>query len=207
MKRWIALCLLLLSSAAVGRGLQFAEEMRGHVYHEGEFRAASVQLRVVIHDIDAWRVNPAVAATVNGTLHVDRLPAQPVSGTLAILSPSPGEDGRLLIYRLAGATLQYTGVKHVRDQAGAEVLDQMTRLRGQLQARGQPPPAIPDLLYDARWTSELHFEWWRPSVVWDFGSSFKTIATPWYQELEVKALFVKTVLGALARTLFPWLLL
>ena len=64
---------------------------------------------------------------------------------------------------------------------------------------------VHELLYQALRTSELHFEWWNPSVVWRFGNSFTTIGTPWYQELEVKAIFVRTVLGALARTLFPWL--
>lgn len=206
MKRIACLFVLLFMSAVCcARGLQFAEEMRGVAFHDGEYRNASVSLKVVIGDIDAWRVNPNVAATVSGTLYLDRLPAQPVTGTLTILAPAPGDDGRLLTYRVASTGMQFTGIKHVRDQAGVEVFDDMTTLRGMFQPKGQVPPTIPELLYDAQWTSELHFEWWNPSVVWNFGTSFSTIGTPWYQELEVKAIFVQTVLGALARTLFPWL--
>jgi hypothetical protein len=205
MKRLFCLIALLFASAAcLARGLQFAEEMRGYAYVNGEFRNARVTLKVVINDIDAWRVNPNVAASLSGTLVLDRMPAQPVTGSLAILAPAPGDDGRLLTYRMSAASLQYTGVKHVRDQAGVEVFDDMTTLRGLFQPAGQPAPAITDLLYDAGWTSELHFEWWNPSVTWNFAASFSTIGTPWYQDLEVKAIFVKTVLGALARTLFPW---
>lgn len=206
MKRLIALlCLVLLTSTASARGLKFAEEMHGYAFWEGEFRDASVSLSVTIHDIDAWSVDPNHPASVTGTLHMERLPPQPISGTLAILAPAPNDDGRLLTYRLCGTTVQFTGVKHVRDEAGAEVFDDMTTLHGLFQARGVPPPDINDLLYNAGWTSELHFEWWDPTVVWNFTMSFKTIDTPWYQVLEVQAIFVVTMFGALAHTLFPWL--
>ncbi len=207
MKRLIAFLLLCVMAVAAhaARGLSFAEEMRGYAYVDGEFRNASVQLKVVINDIDAWRVNPNVAATVTGTLFIDRMASQPLTGTLVILAPAPGDDGRLLTYRLTGTSWQVTGVKHVRDQASWEVIDDMTTLRSVFQPKGATPPAINDLLYNAQWTSEIHFEWWNPSVVWNFSTSFRTINTPWYEVLEVEAIFVTTVLGALAHTLFPWL--
>jgi hypothetical protein len=197
--------LVLLCTATWSRGLEFAETMRGVAYVGGEYRSASVSLNVAIHDIDAWRVDPNVAATISGTLYLDRMPAQPVTGTLTILAPAPGDHGRLLTYRFAGSSVQFTGVKHVRDRAGVEVIDAITTLRGVFQPAGRAPPAIHDLLYNSLWTSELRFEWWDPSVVWSFGASFVTLATPWYQQLDVKAIFLCTVLGALAHTLFPWL--
>jgi hypothetical protein len=206
MKRTLAfLCMLLLALAAQARGLQFSEQMGGTAYVDGEFRNASVSLKVTITDIDAWSRNLNTPATVTGTLNMDRMPAQPITGTLVILAPAPGDDGRLLTYRFSSASLQFTGIKHVRDKAGAEVFDEMTTLQGLFQPLGQPAPAVQDLLYKALWSSELHFAWWDPSVVWNFGTSFVTLNTPWYQVLEVEALFVKTVFGALAHTLFPWL--
>lgn len=207
MKRFlILLWALMLCAAAQARGLQFAESMSGYAYVDGEFRNASVSLKVVIHDIDAWRRNLDTPASVTGTLVVDRLPVQPISGTLTILAPAPGDDGRLLTYRFNSATLQFNGLKHVRDNAGTEVFDAMTTLRGVFQPVGQPAPGVQDLLYKSLWSSELHFAWWDPVVVWNFAASFDTIATPWYQVLEVQGIFVKTVFGALAHTLFPWLM-
>ncbi|HEX5688233.1 MAG TPA: hypothetical protein VFY73_29795 [Ideonella sp.] len=209
MKRLFALMLLTLlalaSGAASARGIKFAEVMRGYAYWEGEYRNASVQLNVTIQDIDAWSTNLNYPATVTGTLFMDRVPAQPINGTLVILAPAPGDDGRLLTYKFTSATLQFNGIKHVRDSAGAEVFDDMTTLHGMFQSKGQTPPSIPELLYQALWTSELHFEWWDPTTVWNFTMSFQTIDTPWYEVLEVQALFVQTVFGALASTLFPWL--
>lgn len=206
MKELLALlCLTLLTVTASARGLMFAEEMHGYAYWEGEYRNASVTLQVTIHDIDAWSVDPNHPASVTGTLFLDRLPPQPISGSLAILAPAPHDDGRLLTYRLSGQTIQFTGVKHVRDEAGVEVFDDMTTLHGLFQTRGLPPPDINDLLYNARWTSELHFEWWDPAVVWNFAASFQTTDTPLEQVLEVQAIFVMTMFGALAHTLFPWL--
>ena len=210
MKRLLALVLLALlaltsTAASAARGLKFAEEMRGYAYWDGEYRNASVSLKVTIQDIDKWSVDPNYPATVTGTLFMDRVPAQPISGTLQILAPAPNDDGRLLTYRFTSATLQFNGIKHVRDSAGAEVFDDMTTLHGMFQPKGQTPPSIPELLYQALWTSELHFEWWDPTTVWNFTMSFQTINTPWYEVLEVEAIFVVTVFGALAHTLFPWL--
>lgn len=204
--RWLAVSILvLLSAAASARGLRFSEQMRGYAYWEGEYRSASVSLKITIQDIDAWQVDPNHPATVTGTLFMDRLPAQPITGTLAILAPGPNDDGRLLTYRLEGAAIQFTGIKHVRDEAGVEVFDDMTTLHGLYQAKGQTPPTVTDLLYGAQWTSALQFEWWDPAVVWSFTNSFQTIHTPWYEVLEVQAIFVTTMFGALAHTLFPWL--
>lgn len=202
------LALLLLAASALGahaRGLAFSEAMSGYAYQGGEFRNASVTLRVTIPDIDAWKQNLNAPATISGTLFMDRLPAQPITGTLVILAPAAGETGRLLTYRFTSATLQFTGVKHVQDQAGTEVFDDMTTLHGVFQARGQVPPAVTDLIDGAAWTSELHFAWWDPAVVVNFVGSFTTIATPWYQVLQVEGIFVLAMFGALASTLFPWL--
>ncbi len=202
------LALLLLATCALGahaRGLAFSEAMSGYAYQGGEFRNASVTLRVTIPDIDAWKQNLNAPATISGTLFMDRLPAQPITGTLVILAPAAGETGRLLTYRFTSATLQFTGVKHVQDQAGTEVFDDMTTLHGVFQARGQVPPAVTALIDNAAWTSELHFAWWDPAVVANFVGSFTTIATPWYQVLQVEGIFVLAMFGALASTLFPWL--
>ena len=206
MRRLLALLLLAACTlAAQARGLAFSETMSGYAYQDGEFRNASVSLRVTIQDIDAWSQNLNTPATVAGTLSMDRLPAQPISGTLVILAPAVGETGRLLTYRFTSATLQFTGVKHVQDQAGTEVFDDMSTLHGEFQPRGAVPPTAIELIDGAAWTSELHFAWWDPVTVLNFTASFTTINTPWYQVLTVEAIFVQTMFGALASTLFPWL--
>jgi hypothetical protein len=209
MKRLLAVFLFaLLASLAMtaqARGLQFSETMSGVAWQDDEYRDASVSLRVTIADIDAWSQDLDTPATITGTLAMDGQPAQPIAGTLVILAPAPGDAGRLLTYRFTSATLQFTGIKHVQDQAGTEVFDEMTTLRGVFQPRGQIPPTVNELLDGASWTSELHFAWWDPVVVWNFTSSFTTIATPWYEVPEVEAIFVTTMFGALAHTLFPWL--
>lgn len=206
MRRLLAALLLgLCAIAAQARGLAFSESMSGYALQDGEFRNASVSLRISIADIDAWSHDLNVPAAVTGTLLMDRLPAQPITGTLVILAPAAGETGRLLTYRFTSATLQFTGVKHVADNAGTEVFDDMTTLHGLFQARGATPPTAIDLIDGAAWTSELHFAWWDPAVVWNFTTSFTTSATPWYQVLEVEGIFVRTMFGALASTLFAWL--
>lgn len=206
MKHFLALLLTLcLAAAAQARGLQFTEQMSGYAYVDGEYRTASVSLKVTINDIDAWSTNLNIPASMSGTLFIDRMPSQPISGTLVILAPAPNDDGRLLTYRFTSSSLQFIGIKHVRDKAGVEVFDEMTTLQGLFQPPGQVQPGVQDLLYQALWTSEVHFAWWDPSVVWNFAASFVTIDTPWYQVLQVEAIFVKTVFGALAHTLFPWL--
>jgi hypothetical protein len=207
MRRILAALLLLLGCCgAFARGLQFSEVMNGYVYHDKEFRRASVSLKVVIQDIDAWSKNLNVPASLTGTLFMDRLPAQPISGTLAILASAPGDDGRVLAYKFSGSTVQFTGFKHVRDNGAAELLDAMTTLHGMVQVKGAPAPTFAELEYGAKWSSALRFEWWNPPTVWNFTTSFQPIATPWYEVPEVQAIFVKTAFGALAcTTLFPWL--
>ena len=207
MGRLIATILLACCAiAAQARGLSFSETMGGYAYQDGEFRSASVSLRVTIADIDAWSKNLNTPAAITGTLYMDRLPAQPITGTLVILAPAVGESGRLLTYRFTSATLQFTGVKHVQDQAGTEVFDDMTTLHGLFQARGAVPPTAVGLIDGAQWTSELHFAWWDPGTVASFIGSFSTINTPWWQVLDVEALFARTMFGALASTLFGGLI-
>jgi hypothetical protein len=206
MRRLLALLLLALCTlAAHARGLAFSETMSGYAYQDGEFRNASVSLRVTIADIDAWHANLNTPATITGTLTMDRLPVQPITGTLVILAPAAGETGRLLTYRFTSATLQFTGVKHVQDRAGTEVFDDMTTLHGLFQPRGATPPTTVALIAGAQWTSELHFAWWDPGTVIAFVSSFSTSNTPWWQILDVEGIFVATMFGALASTLFPGL--
>ena len=206
MRRLLATILLACCAiAAHARGLSFSETMGGYANQDGEFRNASVSLRVTIADIDAWSRNLNTQATITGTLYIDRLPAQPITGTLVILAPAVGESGRLLTYRFTSATLQFTGVKHVQDQAGTEVFDDMTTLHGLFQPKGAVPPTAIELIDGAVWSSELHFAWWDPVTVLAFTASFTTINTPWYQVWEVEAIFVETMFGALASTLFPWL--
>ena len=206
MRRLLASLLLALCTlAANARGLAFSETMSGYAYQDGEFRNASVSLRVTIADIDAWRANLNTPATITGTLAMDRLPVQPITGTLVILAPAAGETGRLLTYRFTSATLQFTGVKHVQDIAGTEVFDDMTTLHGLFQPRGATPPTAVALIAGAQWTSELHFAWWDPGTVIAFVASFSTSNTPWWQILDVEGIFVATMFGALASTLFPGL--
>jgi len=206
MRRLLAMLLLALCTlAAHARGLAFSETMNGYAYQDGEFRNASVSLRVTIADIDAWHANLNTPATVTGTLTMDRLPVQPITGTLVILAPAAGETGRLLTYRFTSATLQFTGVKHVQDSAGTEVFDDMTTLHGLFQPRGATPPTAVALIDGAQWTSELHFAWWDPGTVIAFVASFSTSNTPWWQILDVEGIFVATMFGALASTLFPGL--
>ncbi|QNA89736.1 hypothetical protein G4G28_16900 [Massilia sp. Dwa41.01b] len=210
MKRLLILvAMLVLPVLAWARGLSFTEEMHGYAYHGGEYRKVSVYFDIVIKDIDAWRSNQNYAATVSGKAVLDRLPAVPVTGTLQILAPAPGanltgDPGRLLTYRFAGPGLQFVGVKHVYNNAGMDMIDDMTTLHGVFQAAGQPQPTVQELLYGSAWTSELHFEWWKPATMASFSFSFKTIATPWYEDLAVRILFLKTVFGDLAKTFFPW---
>jgi hypothetical protein len=206
MRRLLALLLLALCTlAAHARGLAFSETMNGYAYQDGEFRNAIVSLRVTIADIDAWHANLNTPATITGTLAMDRLPVQPITGTLVILAPAAGETGRLLTYRFTSATLQFTGVKHVQDSAGTEVFDDMTTLHGLFQPRGATPPTAVALIDGAQWTSELHFAWWDPGTVIAFVASFSTSNTPWWQILDVEGIFVATMFGALASTLFPGL--
>lgn len=204
LKNFLLATLVLLPCLGWARGIAFSEEMHGYAYHQGEYRNVSVYFKVVIDDIDAWRANPQHAARLSGELLIDRVPAGSVSGSLQILAPAPGAKGRLLTYRFQGASVQFVGIKHVYNNAGLDLLDDMTTLRGVFQAQGQVQPTIPDLLGGDAWTAELQFEWWKPATLWNFSWSFATITTPWYEELAVKVLFLKTIFGDLARVLFPW---
>ncbi|MGO4377156.1 hypothetical protein [Pseudoduganella sp. RAF53_2] len=199
----LLLC-LMLPCLAWARGISFSEEMHGYAWYGGEYRLAHVYLNVRIGDIDAWRSNPNHSATVSGTLVMDGVPNQPVTGTLNILSPAPGDDGRLLAYRLNSAAVQVLGVKHVHDDPGMDLIDDMTTLHAVFAPAGQALPSVQDVLYQAVWTSELHFEWWKPDVVWDFTTSMSTINTAWYDELTVRILFVETIFSTLAKVFFPW---
>ena len=201
-----ALFLLLLPCTVLGRGLSFAEEMHGYAYWQGEFRYMDVYLNVVINDVDRWRWDANTPASVTGTLLLDHVNAGSIGGTMLILAPAPSDDGRLLVYKLATNTgYAFTGVKHVRDDRGFDLVDDMTTLHGALRYAWQPAPSIYDLLYSDIWSSELHFEWWKPDVVWNFGWSFRTFSCWWWEDLEVKAIFAQTVLGGLAQEFFPWL--
>lgn len=205
MRKLFLLCwILLLPCLGWAKGISFAEEMHGYAYYQGEYRSVSVYFKVVINDIDAWRANQNYAAQVTGSMRIERVPEAPVSGTLQILAPAPNDAGRLLTYRFSGGGIQFVGIKHVYNNAGLDLMDDMTTLHGLFQPLGQPQPTVHELLYGHNWTSELHFEWWKPATLWDFSWSFDTIATPWYEELQVKILFLKTIFGNLAQVLFPW---
>jgi hypothetical protein len=203
-KNLLLIWILMLPCLAWARGLSFTEEIHGYAFYQGEYRNVSVYFKVVINDIDAWRANPNYAANVTGELRVDGLPSGSVNGTLQILAPAPNDNGRLLTYRFKGAGMQFVGIKHVYNNAGLDLMDDMTTLHGLFQPLGQTQPTVQDLLYGHNWTSELHFEWWKPATLWNFSWSFATISTPWYEDLAVKILFLKTIFGDLAKVLFPW---
>ncbi len=203
-KLTLLFAILLLPCLVWAKGLSFTEDMHGYAWYQGEYRNVSVSFKVVINDIDAWRANQNYAAGVTGELRLERLPAVPVSGTLQILAPAPGDAGRLLTYRFAGAGIQFVGIKHVYNNAGLDLMDDMTTLHGLFQAQGQIQPTVQELLYGHNWTTELHFEWWKPATLWHFSWSFATISTPWYEELSVKIVFLKTIFGNLATYLYPW---
>jgi hypothetical protein len=197
----LTVAVLICGTAAAGaRGLEFSEVMSGNVYLEGEFRPASVSLQVTIPDIDAWSRDQSVPAVMSGTLYIDRIPAQPVTGSLQILVPAEGGDGRLLTYRFGNGGWQVLGVKHVRDR---NVIADMTTLRAVLQPTGEPLPSVEDVFRGAQWTSELHFEYWNHSVSLNFVRSFHAIDTPLKEVAQVYALFLRTVFGALTCTVFP----
>ncbi|QSX77494.1 hypothetical protein [Agrilutibacter solisilvae] len=202
--KWILAFILLLPGIAFGRGIAFSEEMHGYAFFKGEFRDVDVYLDVTVQDIDAWRSNPQHAAKVRGWLVVNSQ-WHSITGTLNILAPAPGDTGRLLKYSLQGTSLKFLGAKHVYDNGGFDLVDDMTTLRGALRSVGESMPTIEDMLYRDAWSSEIRFEWWASGVLWNFTTSFRTIDTPWYQELEVRALFVKTVFGGIASEFFPWL--
>jgi hypothetical protein len=204
MRKYLMMLFLLLPCLVWARGLSFSEEMHGYAWYGGQYRNVSVYLKITIADIDAWRRDPGYSAQVSGTMVLAGVATQPVAGTLQILAPAPGDDGRLLTYRMASGSVQFLGVKHVRDDAGLDMLDDMTTLHAVLLPVGQPLPSVNNLLYDAAWSSELRFEWWKPATVWDFTTSMSTISTPWYEELEVRLLFVFTIFGNLAKEFIPW---
>ncbi|UXI69416.1 hypothetical protein [Tahibacter amnicola] len=198
--------LSLFALPALARGLYFAEEMRGFGEWNREIRAIHFDLDITIRDIDAWRANPNHAATVSGRLQLDQSTPVAITGQLNILAPAPGADGRVLVYRVAGNGLRFVGAKLVRNDGGFDLIDDVTTLHGVLLAPGAPEPTIADLVYGAKWTAEVQFEWWRPSIVLAFIDSFATIDTPWYERWWVKVLFVETTFGAVASEFFLGLL-
>ena len=196
--RLLALLLLCAAGSSRAGGLLFDEEMRGHGYWNGELRALHFVLDVRIPGIERWRASPAHPAQVSGSLRLDTAAALPLSGTLEILAPAPSQDGRVLVYRLESASLRFLGAKLVRNDGGFDLIDDVTTLHGVLLPRSASWPSVASLVYDGQWSSEVQFEWWRPSIVLAFLDSFSTINTPWYDVLRVKLLFIHTTFGAVA---------
>ena len=209
MARLVALLLLLaVPGLSHARGLSFDEEMHGNAYYAGEFRLADVYFHAVIGDIDAWVADPEYAAVLSGSLYMDPLQPQQVSGSLQVLAAAPGGEGRVLVYRFANGRQQFVGVKHVYDDIGFDLIDMtddMTTLHGRFALPGAPAPTVDDLLYHGTWTSELHFEWWKPATVAAFVGSFTALDTPPNQQWQVKMLFLGTVLGDLIPIYYPGL--
>lgn len=202
MLRSILRCCAALLCCAVGaaqaNGLLFDEEMRGYGQWNGELRALHFVLDVRINDIERWRASPVHAATVAGTLRMDAGAAESLGGTLEILAPAPNQDGRVLVYRLSAANWRFLGAKLVRNDGGFDLIDDVTTLHGVLLPRSTAWPSVASLVYDGQWTSEVQFEWWRPSIVLAFLDSFTTVDTPWYEVLWVKYVFIDTTFGAVA---------
>lgn len=205
MLRTILLLLVLLPSIAFGRGLAFSEEMHGYGYWQSEFRHFDVYLDITIADIDTWRYDANHPASVRGWLLLEGGQWQSITGTLAILAPSPGDSGRLLTYKLSSATTTFFGAKHVYDDRGFDLVDDMTTLRGVIKPAGAALPTLSDILYRDAWSSELRFEWWDTANLASFVGSFDTIDTWWWDDLEVMGIFVRTTFGGVASVFFPWL--
>lgn len=205
MKRLLAFLafLALCSSAAVqARGLAFDETMRGTGVWAGELRDVRFDFDVTIADIDAWRASTAHPASLAGTVRFDGGAPTALSGTLEILAPAPNDDGRVLVYRLQAGSLRFLGAKLVRDDGGFDLIDDVTTLHGVFLPPAAPWPTVASLVYGGQWSTEVQFEWWKPSVVLAFLDSFATIDTPWYERLWVKILFVETTFGAVAAEFF-----
>lgn len=196
--RCCAVLLCCAAGVAQANGLLFDEEMRGYGQWNGELRALHFVLDVRINDIDRWRASPAHAAAVTGTLRMDAGAAESLSGTLEILAPAPNQDGRVLVYRMSAANWRFLGAKLVRNDGGFDLIDDVTTLHGVLLPRSTAWPSVASLVYDGQWTSEVQFEWWRPSIVLAFLDSFTTVDTPWYEVLWVKYVFIDTTFGAVA---------
>jgi hypothetical protein len=198
MIRLFTLLLFIGAGTASANGLLFDEEMRGVGDWNGELRALHFALDIRIPDIDRWRASPAHPAQVAGTLRFDGGTAQSLAGTLEILAPAPNQDGRVLVYRLTAANWRFLGAKLVRNDGGFDLIDDVTTLHGVFLPRTANWPSVASLVYDGQWTSEVQFEWWRPSIVLAFLDSFTTIDTPWYEVLWVKYQFIDTTFGAVA---------
>jgi hypothetical protein len=204
MRLWIR-CMVLLSLfaalPALAGGLKFEEEMRGYGLWQGEFRDLHLDLAVRIADVNRWRSDSSRLAQMQGAIRIDQQAAIAVTGDLQVLSTAPGVEGRLLVYRLSGNGLRFFAVKHVRDDGGADLMDDVTLLRGQLLPPGAAWPTISSILA-GQWSTEVQFEWWRPSIVIAFIDSFETIDTPWYDRLRIKWVFIETTFGDVASEFF-----
>ncbi|HSX61154.1 MAG TPA: hypothetical protein VLF18_13195 [Tahibacter sp.] len=198
LRRLFALLLCCAAGTPHARGLLFDEEMRGHGYWDGELRTLHFVLDVRIPDIDRWRASPAHPAQVSGSLRLDAAAPQTLAGTLEILAPAPNQDGRVLVYRLTAANWRFLGAKLVRNDGGFDLIDDVTTLHGVLLPRTAAWPSVGSLVDDGQWSSEVQFEWWRPSIVLAFLDSFATIDTPWYEVPWVKYVFIDTTFGAVA---------
>ena len=111
----ILLACVISPHAASAKGLSFAEELHGYAYYMGEHRHVSVYLNVVIKDVDAWQADQNFPGQATGRLVMEGMSDQPVSGFLQVMATAPSDDGRLLVYSFKTSTLQFYGVKHVKN--------------------------------------------------------------------------------------------
>ena len=194
------MCLGVAQIAQAG-GLQFEEEMRGYGLWQGSYRDVHFDLAVRIADVDAWRSDPSRVAQVTGTVQFDAAPPIPITGDLQVLSTVPGISGRLLIYRFWNGQFRFYALKHVHNNDGPDLLDDVTTLRGRVLSpyASWPTPAS---VLAGQWSSEVQFEWWRPTIVAAFVASFQTIDTPWYDRWRVKWVFIETTFGNVASEFF-----
>ena len=199
--RSVLLLWLCVASVAHAGGLQFEEEMRGYGLWQGEYRDVHFDLAVRIPDVDAWRADPARLAQVTGTVRFDQAAPIPITGDLQVLSSVPGITGRLLVYRFWNGQFRFFALKHVHNNDGPDLLDDVTTLRGRFLAPSAAWPGYGSVLA-GQWSTQVQFEWWRPTIVAAFVASFQTVDTPWYDRLRVKWVFLETTFGSVASEFF-----
>jgi hypothetical protein len=182
--------------AAAGDGtLVFQETMDGIAQVNGRPVPVVMSFEATIPDIDSWEEDANHPALLTGTLLFEGHMV-PVRGVLHMMAkaknPELQEEGYYLRYHFEtppGVTPQYrfAGAKHVLDDDGFDVAEDVTTLRGNFV----PPGKALNGTEEAKHSQvEVHFRWQDPVVVWNFLDSFETPDAGWFSSLVIKAQFI-----------------